>query len=112
MVYDSNTLISSFTYCMSLSEMIAILSSILPNIVCYLYNFEEITGYPDYMGNFYKLRDSRRKANRSWENIPVPTVSYLDMVSAFADNQTLLLTSDTDTFQDLNTRYIASHFVQ
>jgi len=42
MVYDSNTIISSFTYSMSLSEMLVILSALLPNLVCYFANYEEL----------------------------------------------------------------------
>ena len=84
MVYDSNPLISSFTYYMSLSEMIVILSPLLPNLVCYFDNFEELTGFPDYMGAFFKLRENNMRGRTSWDTIPFPTASYLDLVRTHA----------------------------
>jgi len=84
-VYDSNSIISSFTKYISVSEMMVIVSPLLPNLVCYFDNFEELTGYPDYLGEFFKLRENNRIADCSWEHIPFPTRSYLNMVSAYAD---------------------------
>ena len=37
------------------------------------------------------------------------TITFL---YGFLDNQTLLITSDSQTFQDINTKYVATHFVQ
>jgi len=39
-----------------------------------------LSGYPDYLGAFFKLRSNNRKANRSWENMPFPAESYFDVL--------------------------------
>jgi len=96
-VYDSNSLITSFTYPMSLSDMITILSPALANLVCYFEIFEALTGYVDYMGEYFKLLEVNRNTDACWAGITMPTESYIDLVCAHANSYIIACPVETST---------------
>ena len=101
LVYDSKDIITSFTYSMSLLEMTQTITPLVRFLVYYIGNFSAITGYPEFIVAYYKLRDYNEKFGTSWDMVPIKVPSYYDLVSKHAcsmiDAFPVTITSNTTT---------------
>ena len=84
LVYDSKDIITSFTYSMSLFEMTQTLTPLVQFLVFYIDNFAAITGYPEFIVAYFKLRDYNEMCGTSWNLVPMLVPSYSEIVATHA----------------------------
>jgi len=88
-----------------------ILTPVIPNLFCYFEHFEELTSYIDYMGEYFKLLKNNMDTDIRWEEIEVPSASYISLVYANANTNIIACpVSTTSTVATPTTSSISSSF--